>query len=125
MNANTLKRYFELARSVSMHSNYKIRMGAVLLYHGTPVSVGFNQVKTHPQNYSDAVSIHAEQSCIKTCGRKNIEGSTMFIYREHKKTHMPRMARPCSKCMALLRKMKVRRMYYSTNTFPFWESEDL
>ena len=126
MNEDDLFSFFRLARSVSLGSNYKIKMGCVLIHNGKPISVGHNEMKSNPGewSYGDKVSIHAEANCLKNCLKKNFEGATMIIYRESKdKYHMPRLAKPCPDCMKLLEKFKVKKIIYSVNEFPYWEVE--
>lgn len=116
---------FKLAKNVSTHSDYKIKMGAVLVKKSHPISVGFNKIKynrifSHPEK----MTIHAEMSAIQSSGKENIKGSSMFIYRENRKGNLA-MARPCENCMEKLRQYGIKKIYYTTNEFPFWEMEKI
>lgn len=122
MKISNLKSLFALAKSVKNHSNYRIKMGAVLSKRGKPISVGFNIDRTHPKNYIGVTTIHAEQRAIMTC-ETNIEGSIMIVYREHNKTKMPLMAKPCECCENLMKENGVKGVFYSIDKFPFWQYE--
>jgi deoxycytidylate deaminase len=125
MNEKKLIRCLELAKNVSKLSNHRVRMGAVIVRNGNPISVGCNEKKTHPLNYSYANSIHAEQKAIMNCSAGNIKGSTMIIYREHGRNRTPLLARPCQGCMKLLRESGIKRVIYTIGEFPFFKIEDI
>jgi deoxycytidylate deaminase len=112
-----------LSRNVSKHSNCKVRVGAVLVKHSKPISVGFNKVKynkyfSHP--YKE--TIHAEMSCLKTAEKTNINGCDIFVYRERKDGTIG-LARPCEDCLTKLKEYGIKRIYYSTDDYPYWNSE--
>jgi deoxycytidylate deaminase len=113
-----LPRYFKLARSVSLHSEHKYRLGAVLVIGGAVVSVGFNKCKYNAEySYPDRNSIHAEAQCIKTSGKYDLRGSIMFIYREDKFGNVSN-AHPCEYCMELLRSEGIKKIWFTTDEFP-------
>jgi deoxycytidylate deaminase len=121
LNERDLKRYFTLARNVSKHAEYKIKVGCVILDHGTPVSVGFNKIKFDGLfSDKDYNSIHAEASAVKASGKSQIRGSIFFVYRETR-NGMPALAKPCKNCMEKIIKFGAKKVYYSTNEFPYWE----
>ena len=120
-------RYFEKARSVAAISDYKrTHVGCVAVYQGQVIGLGCNCNKTHPvQQYynqyrkrSDALlpKLHAEISCINQIKHLNINFSKvrLYIYRIRKDQPFG-MARPCPSCMAAIRDLGVRDIYYTTN----------
>jgi deoxycytidylate deaminase len=111
---------FNLARSVSRHSQHKIKVGAVISKSGHPVSVGWNKDKSKP-GYD--FGIHAEISAIITSGRDYIDNSVIFVYREVGGN--PAMARPCERCIIELKKFGIKKMYYTTSDFPYFSLERL
>ena len=116
---NELPGLFRLAKNVSKHSTHKIKMGAVLVKHGRPLSVGFNKVKSHPIH---TFSIHAEIDCMASFDREELRSSSMFIYRESK-CGTPAIARPCKRCLEYLRSFGVKRIFFTTNEYPYWNTE--
>lgn len=117
---------FRLAKNISRHSEYRIKIGAVLVKHGTPISIGFNKLKFHPK-YSNPTkkTIHAEMQAILSSGKEKIRNSEIFVYREFKRTGLPALARPCEDCILKLKEFGIKRIYYTTNEFPYWNVEKL
>lgn len=119
----SLPSLFRLAKLISKQSDYKIKMGCVLVDHGTPISVGYNQIKSNPKfSYEFGLTIHAEASCIMSVRYKNLKGMEIFIYRETK-TKKPALAKPCDNCLSLLREYHIKRIWYTVNTYPYFNVE--
>lgn len=116
--------FLRLSRNVSKHSQYKIKVGAVLVVAGHVLSVGFNKIK-YSREYShlQEQSLHAEMSCLKTCGRDYVDKATIYVYRETK--NGPALAKPCVKCQTVLKSRGVKRAVYSTAEYPFFEIIEL
>lgn len=115
--------FFRLAENASKYSTHKhFHLGAVLVVNGHPISVGYNQGKSHPDGRFKG--LHAEVAAMKTSGKSRIKGSSLFVYRQ-KKTGAIGMSRPCSHCMKKLKEFGVKLVYYSTEEYPFWEVERL
>jgi len=116
--------YFRHARNMSLKSNYRIKVGAVLVI-GKSIVKGCNLIKSHPTyanpNKHTKVSIHAEISCLLKSKEFNKVGSKIFVYRETKDG--PAMARPCSKCMKELKSAGIKKIYFSISDYPYYESE--
>lgn len=107
---------FRLARNAKNYSNYKIKMGAVLVDSGTPIAVGFNSLKYFSKWCSPpSVSIHAEMNCLRTCSKKRIKGCELYIYREHKNGRLA-LAKPCEDCLNVIRQKGIKRIYYTTES---------
>jgi len=107
---------FRLAKIISRHSDYPVKMGAVIVKKKKPLAVGFNQNKTHPLV---KFTIHAEVDALLTCDSGHATGSTMYIYREHK-DGSPANARPCKECMVALRRAEVAKIAYTIDYFPYY-----
>lgn len=116
--------YFRIAREMSYNSTYRIRMGAVLV-HRKPISRGYNKLKSHPIYANPEkhikISLHAEIDCLIKA-KKDVKGSDIYVYREYKNGE-PAMARPCNDCIAKLKEFGIKRIFYSTPHYPFWDSE--
>jgi deoxycytidylate deaminase len=120
-----LRTWLNLAKTTARHSNYKIKMGAVIVQHGTPIAVGFNRVKSHPRWVSNLnATVHAEISALIVAGKCDVTGAIIFVYREHK-NGLPALARPCANCMAVLAERGIKRVVYSIDTFPFYIEEKI
>lgn len=114
---------FRLARNISkLSSHHKVRMGAVIVKNGKPISVGCNQKKSHPS--APVCGLHAEASAIRYAGKANLRGSSIFVYRERKDGRLG-MARPCEHCVELLKKNGIKWMWYTTPEYPWFDCERL
>jgi len=128
MFCNADYKYFTKARQVATISDYpKIHIGCVAVYQGQIIAVGFNCNKTHPrQKYynryredTDVMlpKLHAEINCINQLKGLNINFSKvkLYIYRIGNDRDC-RMARPCSSCMAAIKDLGIKNIYYTTDS---------
>lgn len=120
-------RFFEKAKKVASVSDfYKTHMGCVAVYQRQVIGSGCNCCKTHPsQQYynqyrekSDSLlaKLHAEMSCLNSIKNQNINFSKvkLYIYRIRKSQPFG-LARPCPSCMAAIRDLGIKEIYYTTN----------
>ena len=120
-------KYFLKARQVATISDYyKTHIGCVAVYQGQVIGLGCNTNKTHPvqkfynryREPSDTMlpKLHAEISCINQIKHLNINFSKvkLYIYRIRKDQPYG-MARPCPSCMAAIKDLGIRDIYYTTN----------
>lgn len=119
--------FFNIAREISYLSDYKrARLGAVVVEGKHIVSTGHNSNKTNPTqaryniyrkiDKTYPARVHAEVSALNSLiGKKEIDFSRLrlFVYREWKDGTRA-MARPCPSCMALIKDLGIRKIYYST-----------
>ena len=120
-------RYFDKARQVATISDYnKVHIGCVAIYQGQIVCVGFNCNKTHPtQHYynryrrqSDNMlpKLHAEISCINQIKNLDINFSKVKLYIYRIRKDQPHgLARPCPSCMAAIKDLGIKEIYFTTN----------
>lgn len=117
--------YFKAAKSVSELSDFKQQhIGAVAVAGHKIISSGFNSCKTNPTqkrlnihrfNADTPATVHAELSCLlPLINRKDIDFSnvSLYIHREYKNGNLA-LARPCASCMALLKDLGIRHIYYT------------
>lgn len=121
---------FKVARECSLQSDYcgSARIGCVVVYKGSVLAKGFNSDKTHTiQNkynvlrYKDSGNrylpskIHGELSVLSKIKYLDIDFSRvhLYVYRELKDGTLA-MARPCKACMAAIKQMGIKRIYYTT-----------
>jgi deoxycytidylate deaminase len=114
---------FRLAKNVSKLSKHRIQMGAVIVHNGNVISIGENQLKSHPDAWRKT-GLHCEIKAIKCSGKYDLSGSTIFVYRQ-KRNGETGMARPCPDCLKILKEKGFKYMYYTTNEYPFFDGEKI
>lgn len=120
-------KYFIKARQVATISDYpKIHIGCVAVYQGQVIGLGCNCNKTHPvqkfynryrePSESMLPKLHAEISCLNQIKHLDINFSKvrLYIYRIRKDQPFG-LARPCPSCMAAIKNLGIREIYYTTN----------
>ena len=120
-------KYFNKARHVASISDYKKQhIDCVAVYQGQVIGLGCNCNKTHPtQKYynryrkpSDDMlpKLHAEISCINQIKHLDINFSKvkLYIYRIRKDQPFG-LSRPRPSCMAAIKDLGIRDIYYTTN----------
>ena len=120
-------RYFDKARQVASISDFsKTHLGCIAVYHGQIIGLGCNTNKTHPvqkfynryREPSDYIlpKLHAEISCINQIKHLDINFSKvkLYIYRIRKDQPFG-LSRPCPSCMAAIKDLGIRDIYYTTN----------
>lgn len=109
---------FRIAAKESEKSEHnQHRLGAVIVKSGNVLSTGYNQLR-----YSSVLrtnTIHAEEAAILKLlnGRDfgHLPGSSLFVFR-HTKGGNRGLARPCSRCMDLIRSVGITKIYYTTDS---------
>ena len=120
---------FTHARHIALLSEYeRVHIGCIAIYNNSIISVGWNKSKTHPlqkyynkfRNFNETSntihSIHAEIDCISKIQYMDIKWDKVkiFVYREMLDGNIG-MARPCEACMAYIKDMGIKNIYYTTN----------
>lgn len=120
------RRYFIKAHHIAELSDFhKTHIGCVAVYQGRIIGVGFNMNKTHPlqkyyniyrDKHIDMPKLHAEISCISFIRHLDINFSKvkLYIYRTRCDQEYG-MSRPCPSCMAVIKDLGIRHVYYTTN----------
>lgn len=124
-------KYFEKAKNIAHISDYdKIHIGCVAIYHGNVIGIGCNTNKTHPmQKYynrfredeeTDNIhfyhKLHAEINCLSQLKNLDINFSKVKLYIYRIRNDRPHgMCRPCPSCMAAIKDMGIRHIYYTTD----------
>lgn len=127
------ERFFKFARDAAMLATYRSshnfapRIGACAVYKGSIVATAQNSNKTSPLqaryniyrfNADTPDKCHAEMSLIQKIRWKfgdSIEWSRVhiYLYREYKNGSLA-PSRPCTSCMAMLKEIGIKRIYYTT-----------
>ena len=120
-------KYFNKARQVANISDYKKQhVGCVAVYQGQVIGLGCNTNKTHPiQKFYNKYRIksdnmlpklHAEISCINQIKHLDINFSKVKLYIYRIRNDQPfGLSRPCPSCMAAIKDLGIRYVYYTTN----------
>lgn len=108
-------KFFELAKLMSQKSCYKHQIGAVLVYKGRPIGLGFNKPeKTHPKSPHPFETVHAELDAIMGIPKDKLDGAWIYTYREFKDGR-PALSRPCKWCLPWLRELGIKRICYTVD----------
>lgn len=120
-------KYFKKARNVAEISDFhKTHVGCVAVYQGKIIGIGCNLNKTHPtQKYynkyrknSESLlpKLHAEINCINQIKDMDIIFSNvkLYIYRIRKDRPFG-LSRPCPSCMAAIKDLGIKDIYYTTD----------
>lgn len=123
-------KFFSKARKAAEFSDFhKIHLGCVAVYQGSIIGIGYNVNKTHPiQKYYNKYrstgykpstlppKLHAEISCLNSIRHLDINFSKvkLYIYRIRYDQDYG-LSRPCPSCMAAIKDLGIRDIYYSTN----------
>lgn len=119
------KVFFNTAKEVAKFSDHRCKLGCVVVDHHRIISSGFNsKTKCHrlqaelDQKFFKEVSYgpkHAEFTALLPLIRKRVDltGATIYVYRETADNKLA-MARPCPRCMSLIKKYGIKKIKYST-----------
>lgn len=97
-----------VARATSRLSIMKPQMGAVVHKNGRVLGVGHNKPGS---NKWTRFSRHAEAVAILNAG--DCRGATLEVYREHRLTHQPLIAKPCKACQTLAEMSGIKKVVWS------------
>lgn len=120
-------KFFKKAKNVAALSSYKrVHVGCVAVYRGQVIAFGCNSNKTHPvQNFYNRYrrqadnmppKLHAEINCINQIKNLKINFSKVKLYIYRIRNDQPYgIARPCPSCMAAIKDLGIKDIYYTTN----------
>jgi len=106
-----MQTFFQEAANEALKSSYKLRLGAIVVQKNKIVGRGHNVV------HSTGVlreSTHAEMSAINNTKARYRGGSVLFVSRLGSGGELL-LAKPCARCEKVLRKLGVRRVWYSSS----------
>lgn len=122
-------KYFNHAKNIAEMSDFKRdKTGCVIVYHKSILSVGFNTNKTHTiqarynkLRFDDEKGIHkthAEMSALINIRYEDIQWDKVdiYVYRIcNGKENGYGLARPCKSCMAYIKELGIKNIYYTTD----------
>lgn len=116
--------YFKLARGVSLLSDHRVKVGAVLSKK-VPLIACSNKTVSHPK-YANGLdyraTLHAEIRCLLHTQHTDRNGSVIYVYRETKNQE-PALAKPCAFCMEALKEAGIKKVYFTISEYPFYSWE--
>lgn len=109
-----LRAVIQAALATKYSNAKKMKIGAVVFKGRVIISLGWNFVPTRNiaakfvKKHSGLVarSIHAEMAALLRAGKK-AKGASLFVYRHNFNT-----TKPCYLCIYLIRKAKIKNLYY-------------
>ena len=123
---------FQLARECSFKSDYtgcgSARVGCVIVFKGSVIAKGWNSNRTHTdqakwnrKRYKNnggrylPDKLHSEVMALSKIKFLDIDFSKveLYVYRELRTGEIG-MSRPCPACMAMIKKMGIHKINYTT-----------
>ncbi len=120
--------YLRTAKIVSELSDFpRTKIGAVLVDGHCIIGSGYNMCKTTSVQWREDAKCfgdygekgfgkcHAEVKCLLPLMRRGVDlsGATMYTYRETADGNRA-MARPCKRCMEVIKRAGIKRVVYTT-----------
>lgn len=106
-----------MASKIALKSAYKQhRLGAVVVKGGNILSTGYNQLR--PSRLIGTATLHAEAAAIlellKNQRQHEAIGAVIYVSRWTRGGRIG-LAKPCDKCMDLLRSVGISTVYFTTD----------
>jgi deoxycytidylate deaminase len=123
-----MERYLKLLKTIAegVEPVKTARIAAAVLYRGTPVSFGFNSMKSHPMaakfgKHPEAIYLHAEVDAIIKARKKltddELKKSVLLVarakYDDGCKTSRFGICKPCSGCQRCIEEVGLRKVVYT------------
>jgi len=110
--SNTDRSFLSTAAKAALDSEYKFRMGAIVVKSGRVLSIDTNYNKRSPYTPPNRWSTHAEIRALRSAS--DTKGATLYIARLFKSGDIA-LARPCAWCMEHITTAKISRVVYTIN----------
>ena len=112
------KAYLSVARYLATKSEARNTHGAVVVRGGRVMGTGFNKNRNHPaivspEHIKTDCSYHAEEVAIREAGEDNVKGAIIYVARVNKHG-IDRDSKPCPKCSALIDRVGIKRVVYTS-----------
>ena len=117
--------FFRIAKNMSDLSDHRYKIGAAVVIKHRIVSTGTNsdsKCNAHQARLDMATfgglhfgKMHAQTDALLPLIKNDVDltDASLFVYREHK-NKAPAMARPCERCMKLIKSCGIKTIYYTT-----------
>ena len=122
---NLKQSLIDLAVREAKKSVHKHRLGCVIFDKKRLLSSNYNQPfnysrKLHPRFRYWPTSIHAEVATILSA-KTDLKGASLLVVRLNKADQL-RMAKPCDYCMRYIEFVGIKRVWYSINHYPYFDT---
>lgn len=116
--------YFKAAKAISELSDYKQKVGCVVVMGHKIISSGHNsktkchavQARLDKERFGSEClgKIHAEVDALLPLFRNktDLSKASIYVYRQRKDGSLG-LARPCGSCMKLIKKLGIKNIYYT------------
>jgi deoxycytidylate deaminase len=124
MNGIIRKSIVDDAIKLAKNGDHKQRVGCVIFHKKKILSYGWNQCqrsvkKLHPKYQRWKGSVHAEVDAI-IHAKTELKGTSLLVIRINKKEQL-RFSKPCQHCMKYIQHVGIKKVYYSTSSYPYIE----
>lgn len=104
--------FLELAITQALKSPMRHKHGAVLFKRKKVIGTGYNWPVAPPNSQKKRFSIHSERDACKGLRFDQIMNADMLVIRVVGNDNLLRMSKPCTGCMKLLSRHKVRSVFW-------------
>lgn len=125
--SKTKQAFFRAAESISLLSDHKCQLGCVIVNNHKIISSGHNsnsrghgfQKRLDEKFFNDGKSRgykHAEIDALLPLisKRYDLSRATVYVFRKNKSGNLA-MARPCARCMSIIKQQGIRKIEYTTD----------
>lgn len=107
------RNYMHVCRSLAAKSPLTHKHGCIVVKGKKIISTGFND-KPHTKSNN---SIHAEVAALRKV-KHLVDGTcTMYVVRHGSKECRSMYSKPCATCSDMIRRYKIRAVFYSVNSY--------
>jgi deoxycytidylate deaminase len=111
---NNLQQQLEILTKMASDSTIYHKHAAALISGNTIYSAGINKFIKEIKNNNNIYkrTMHAEINVFENFPKKNVKGLDILVIRINK-NYVLKNSRPCNQCIEKLKKIGIRRVYYS------------
>jgi deoxycytidylate deaminase len=109
-----VKAGLELAQAAHRDRDCYYQLCALVVKRNRVISVGYNNPKTHPLANTKMRQLHAEMDAIIGCTKAELDGAEIVVVRARRDGKVG-MAKPCRACDDFIRRVGLRRVYYTVD----------
>jgi len=118
-----LETLISLAIDEAKKSNCSVKVGCIIFDKKKILSIGCNQMrnhrKLHPKFQRWKGSVHAEVNTILGA-KTDLNNCSLLVIRINKKNEL-RFSKPCNECMKYIEHVGIKKVFYSTSSYPYMQ----